>query len=81
MQRLWWFSPQGDEKVQTALADGKYDEVGKEVFMTDLARELAVEVGLNPPEDVYRTETLEFDTFDPAQPQAYVEEQIKKYGV
>ena len=72
---------QGDGKVQTAIADGKYDEVGKEVFMTDLARELAVEVGLNSPEDVYRTETLEFDTFDPANPQAYVDEQIKKYGV
>ena len=72
---------QGDGKVQTAIAEGKYDEVGKEVFMTDLARELATEVGLNPPEDIYRTETLEFDTFDPAQPQAYVDEQIEKYGV
>ncbi len=72
---------QGDGKVQTAIADGKYDEVGKEVFMTDLARELASEVGLNPPEDIYRTETLEFDSFDPAKPQEYVDEQIKKYGV
>ena len=72
---------QGDSKVKTAIADGKYDEVGKEVFMTDLARELATEVGLNPPEDIYRTETLEFDEFDPAQPQAYVDEQIKKYGI
>ena len=72
---------QGDGKVKTAIAEGKYDEVGQEVFMTDLARELAQEVGLNPPEDVYRNETLEFDNFDPAQPQAYVDEQIKKYGV
>ena len=72
---------QGDGKVQTAIADGKYDEVGQEVFMTDLARELSQEVGLNPPDDIYRTETLEFDTFDPANPQAYVEEQIEKYGV
>ena len=72
---------QGDDKVKTAIAADKYEEVGKEIFMTDLARELAAEVGLNPPEDIYRTETLEFDTFDPANPQAYVEEQIKKYGV
>lgn len=71
---------QGDGKVKTAIADGKYDEVGKEVFMTDLARELAQEVGQQPPSDIYRTETLEFDTFDPAQPQAYVDGQIKKYG-
>ena len=72
---------QGDEKVKTAIADDKYEEVGQEIFLTDLARELAQEVGLNPPEDVYRTETLEFDTFDPANPQAYVDEQIEKYGV
>jgi nitrate/nitrite transport system substrate-binding protein len=72
---------QGDEKVKTAIADDKYEEVGQEIFLTDLARELAQEVGLNPPEDVYRTETLEFDTFDPANPQAYVNEQIEKYGV
>ena len=72
---------QGDGKVKTAIAEDKYEEVGKEIFMTDLARELAEEVGLNPPEDIYREETLEFDTFDPANPQAYVEEQIEKYGV
>ena len=72
---------QGDEKVKTAIADGKYEEVGQEIFLTDLARELAQEVGLNPPEDVYREETLEFDTFDPTNPQTYVDEQIKKYGV
>lgn len=72
---------QGDGKVQTAIAEDKYEEVGKEVFMTDLARELAQEVGLNPPEDIYRTETLAFDEFDPAQPQAYIDEQIEKYGV
>lgn len=72
---------QGDDKVKTAIADGKYEEVGQEIFLTDLARELAEEVGLNPPDDIYREETLEFDTFDPANPQAYVDEQIEKYGV
>ena len=72
---------QGDEKVKTAIAEDKYEEVGKEIFMTDLARELAQEVGQTPPSEIYRTETLEFDTFDPADPQGYVDEQIKKYGV
>lgn len=72
---------QGDGKVKTAIADGKYEEVGKEIFMTDLARELAAEVGQTPPDDIYRTETLAFDEFDPNNPQAYVDEQIKKYGV
>ena len=72
---------QGDGKVKTAIAEDKYEEVGKEIFMTDLARELAQEVGLNPPEDIYREETLEFDSFNPENPQAYVDEQIEKYGV
>ncbi|MEM8674602.1 MAG: ABC transporter substrate-binding protein [Cyanobacteria bacterium P01_G01_bin.67] len=72
---------QGDGKVQTAIAADKYEAVGKEIFMTDLARELAAEVGQTPPGDIYRTETLEFDTFDPANPQEYIDEQIKKYGV
>ena len=72
---------QGDGKVKTAIAEDKYEEVGQEIFMTDLARELAQEVGQTPPSEIYRTETLEFDTFDPADPQGYVDEQIKKYGV
>ncbi|MEM9272417.1 MAG: ABC transporter substrate-binding protein [Cyanobacteria bacterium P01_F01_bin.143] len=72
---------QGDEKVKQAIAADKYDEVGQEIFLTDLARELAQEVGQTPPTDIYRTETLEFDTFDPDKPQEYVDEQIKKYGV
>ena len=72
---------QGDDRVKTAIAADKYEEVGQEIFLTDLARELAEEVGLNPPTDIYRTETLMFDEFDPANPQDYVDEQIKKYGV
>ncbi|MGD1920856.1 MAG: CmpA/NrtA family ABC transporter substrate-binding protein [Pleurocapsa sp.] len=72
---------QGDGKVETAIAADKYEEIGKEIFMTDLARELAEEVGQTPPSEIYRTETLEFDTFDPAKPQEYIDEQIKKYGV
>ena len=72
---------QGDGKVETAISADKYEEIGKEIFMTDLARELAEEVGQTPPAEIYRTETLEFDTFDPAKPQEYIDEQIKKYGV
>lgn len=72
---------QGDGKVNQAITAENYDQVGQEIFLTDLARELAEELGQTPPTDIYRTETLEFDTFDPANPQEYVEEQIKKYGV
>jgi nitrate/nitrite transport system substrate-binding protein len=72
---------QGDGKVEQAITAENYDQIGQEIFLTDLARELAEELGQTPPTDIYRTETLEFDTFDPAKPQEYVEEQIKKYGV
>uniref|UniRef100_UPI002635B4F5 CmpA/NrtA family ABC transporter substrate-binding protein n=1 Tax=Acaryochloris sp. IP29b_bin.137 TaxID=2969217 RepID=UPI002635B4F5 len=71
---------QGDGKAKTAI-DGKYDEVGKDIFLTDVARELATELGQTPPEEIYKTETLAFDEFDPANPAQYIEEQIKKYGV
>jgi len=72
---------QGDGKAAEEITDETYDTVGKDIFLTDLARELAEEVGLNPPSDIYREETLEFDTFDPQNPGAYVQEQIDKYGV
>ncbi|NEQ53000.1 MAG: ABC transporter substrate-binding protein [Leptolyngbya sp. SIO3F4] len=72
---------QGDGKAAQVITADTYDQVGKDIFLTDLARELAQEVGLNPPDDIYRTETLEFDSFDPADPAAYVKEQIDKNGV
>jgi nitrate/nitrite transport system substrate-binding protein len=58
-----------------------YDEVGQEIFLTDLARELAQELGQEPPEEIYRTEDLMFDTFDPADPETYIQQQIDEYGV
>jgi nitrate/nitrite transport system substrate-binding protein len=58
-----------------------YDEIGQEIFLTDLARELAQEVGQSPPSEEFRTEKLQFDTFDPQDPTAYVKEQIDKNGV
>ncbi len=72
---------QGDGQVAQAITSDTYDTVGKDIFLTDLARELAEEVGLDSPDDIYRTETLEFDSFDPADPAAYVKEQIDKNGV
>ncbi|MGV2828162.1 ABC transporter substrate-binding protein [Myxosarcina sp. GI1(2024)] len=72
---------QGTGEVKEVLGEGKYEEVGKDIFLTDLARELARELGQTPPDDIYRTENLEFDTFDPQNPQEYVQQQIKKYGV
>jgi len=72
---------QGDGKVAQEITDETYDAVGQEVFLTDLARELAQELGQNPPTETNREEKLAFDTFDPAAPGAYVKSQIEKFGV
>ena len=74
---------QGEEGTTASkiIPETGYDEVGKEIFLTDLARELARELGQNPPEEIYRTEELAFDTFDPANPDAYMQQQIDEHGV
>jgi len=72
---------QGDGMAGQVIPEQGYDTVGQEIFLTDLARELAQELGQEPPEDIYRTEELAFDTFDPADPASYVQQQIDEYGV
>ncbi|AFY39682.1 putative cyanate ABC transporter, substrate binding protein [[Leptolyngbya] sp. PCC 7376] len=72
---------QGDDLAPTIIPEKGYDTVGTDVFLTDLARELATELGQEAPAEIYREETLKFDTFDPADPAAYVQEQIDEYGV
>ena len=72
---------QDDGLAPTIIPETGYDTVGTDIFLTDLARELATELGQTPPSEIYREETLKFDTFDPADPAAYVEQQIDEYGV
>ncbi|MBE9139884.1 ABC transporter substrate-binding protein [Nodosilinea sp. LEGE 07088] len=72
---------QGDGMAAKVIPEKGYDTVGQDIFLTDLARELAEELGQAPPSEIYRTEELKFDSFDPADPDAYVKEQIDKYGV
>lgn len=72
---------QGDGAAEKIIPEQGYDEVGKEVFLTDLARELSQELGQTPPSEIYRTEELKFGTFDPENPGEYVEKQINEYGV
>lgn len=72
---------QDDGKAAEVITADTYDTVGQDVFLTDLARELAMEVGQTPPEEIYRIEKLAYDEFDPADPTSYVESQIEEYGV
>jgi len=59
----------------------KYDQIANDIFMTELAAELQKELGQTPPTETARTEKLKFDTFDPANPAAYVEAQVQKFNV
>jgi nitrate/nitrite transport system substrate-binding protein len=72
---------QGDGLAEKIIPETGYDTVGTDVFLTDLARELATELGQEAPEEIYREEVLKFDTFDPADPAAYVQQQIEENGV
>ncbi len=56
----------------------KYDNIAEQIYLTDLARSLAKELGETPPSEAERVEKLKFDTFDPAKPAAYIEAQTKK---
>lgn len=58
-----------------------YTQIAQDIFLTDLAAELQKELGQTPPGETERSETLKYDTFDPKDPAAYIDEQIKKFQV
>jgi nitrate/nitrite transport system substrate-binding protein len=58
-----------------------YEDISNEIFLTDLARELSAELGVEAPAEVTRIEEMEFGNFDPSDPAAYLQEQIDNYGV
>ncbi|NJN86834.1 MAG: ABC transporter substrate-binding protein [Leptolyngbyaceae cyanobacterium SL_7_1] len=57
-----------------------YEQIAQDIFLTDLSAELQTELGQTPPSDPERMETLKFDSFDPADPAAYVAAQVKQFG-
>ena len=58
-----------------------YKTIAQDIYLTDLARELAKELGQTPPTETERTEELKYDSFDPTKPEAYIEEQIQQFKV
>ncbi len=58
-----------------------YNKIAQEIFLTDVSAELQKELGQTPPATTERTEKLKYDSFDPQNPTAYVDEQIKKFKV
>nr|MDF0368741.1 ABC transporter substrate-binding protein [Nodosilinea sp. TSF1-S3] len=70
----------GDGNTPETVSNADIDAVGEEVFLTDLARELALELGEQPPFETDRAETLAFDSFDPTASADYVKGQVEKFG-
>lgn len=58
-----------------------YEKLGNQVLSTKLVRDLAVELGIDVPEQEMREEKLKFDMFDYTNPSSYLANQIKTYGV
>jgi nitrate/nitrite transport system substrate-binding protein len=58
-----------------------YEKIANDIFMTNVAAELQKEIGQTPPATLEREEILKYDRFDPKNPGAYVDAQIKKFKV
>nr|WP_275335896.1 ABC transporter substrate-binding protein [Nodosilinea sp. TSF1-S3]MDF0368746.1 ABC transporter substrate-binding protein [Nodosilinea sp. TSF1-S3] len=69
----------GEGNTSDTVGNSTINQVGEEVFLTDLARELALELGQQPPFANDRVETLAFDTFDPSAAMDYVKAQVDQF--
>ena len=76
-----WISTQLVRWDYMPTDQANYDELGREIFLTDLARTLAEELGADAPADVSRVETMKFGDFDPSDAENYLKQQIDEFGV
>jgi nitrate/nitrite transport system substrate-binding protein len=76
-----WISTQLVRWDYLPTEKANYQQIGEQIFLTDLARELAEEIGAKPPEELLKVENLKFDQLDPKQPQDYLQTQIDRFGV
>ena len=53
---------------------------GTDLFLTELARELAQELGVDTPQELTRIENLKSGDFDPSQAEKYLQDQISQFG-
>ncbi len=56
-------------------------ELGQEIFLTDLIKDLSDELGLPVPTKTVRDETLLFDTLEAGAPTDYLQQQLETYGI
>jgi len=66
--------------VRWDLGKADFDANSASIFLTSDAQALERSMGLNPPAEKTRVETLAFDTFDPSDPMGYIAEQKARDG-
>ena len=76
-----WISTQLVRWDYMPTEQANYNELGEEIFLTDLARELAEELGAEAPTEVSRVEMMKFGDFDPDKAEEYLKGQIDEFGV
>ncbi|NMF81942.1 twin-arginine translocation signal domain-containing protein [Nodosilinea sp. P-1105] len=76
-----WISTQLVRWGYMPTEKANYDEISQEVFLTDLARELSEELGIDAPQELKRVESLKHGEFDPTQPETYLKAQKEKFGI
>ncbi|WP_036945614.1 CmpA/NrtA family ABC transporter substrate-binding protein [Pseudanabaena sp. PCC 6802] len=76
-----WIMSQMVRWRQMPKEQADYDKLAQQIYLTDLVRDVSKGLGLNPPAEGTRVEKLKFDTFDPANPEAYIQAQIAKFKV
>ena len=76
-----WISSQMVRWDLMPTEKAKYEEIANQIYMTDLARELAKELGQTPPTESARVEKLKNGVFDPGKVEAYLQEQKQQFKV
>jgi nitrate/nitrite transport system substrate-binding protein len=76
-----WISTQLVRWGYMPTEQANYDDISQDIFLTDLARELSQELGVDAPEELSRIENLKTGAFDPADPATYLKTQLDKFGI
>lgn len=75
-----WISTQLVRWDYMPTEKANYNELGEQIFLTDLARELAEELGADAPSEISRVETMKFGDFDPDKAAEYLKGQVDEFG-
>jgi nitrate/nitrite transport system substrate-binding protein len=75
-----WISSQLVRWSYLPTDQANYDEIAQQIFLTDLARELSKELGVDAPSELSRVENLKTAPFDPSDPEGYIKAQVDKFG-